>query len=141
MFNANSRVFKNGTILAAVDRFSSGRLGIWKNYLDTANLWGHKTVTLEVGDKFFVHPHNNFVAWIIMYGIPGGTICIIWFVKLIVDSFIRVNKEKERFLLPFLWLIFGFIALFMETVPWSYHILLIALFMQYPFLTSRKDQT
>ena len=140
MFIANSRVFEDGTVLAAIDRFSSGRLGIWKNYLDTANLWGHQSVTLEVGNKFFVHPHNNFVAWIIMYGIPGGAVCIIWFVKMTADSFIRVNKEKERLLLPFLWLVFSFIALFMETIPWSYHILLIALFLQYPFITSRRDQ-
>lgn len=140
MFKAKSRVFENGTLIAAVDRFSSGRLGIWKNYLDTVNLWGHDSVTLEVGQKFFVHPHNNFLAWIIMYGLFGGLICIAWFVKVIVDAFMNVNKEKERFLFLFLWVIFAFFAMFMETLPWVYPISLITLFLSYQTLILRKDQ-
>ena len=69
-FNAKSKydVIPPGTILNAIDRFTSARISYCLLYLQRLNWFGHEYTSLEVGKHFLMHPHNTFVFWLFVCG-------------------------------------------------------------------------
>lgn len=139
MFNANSRVFKDGTLIAAIDRFSSGRLGIWTDYFKSFTLFGNNDMTLQVGKTCWIHPHNTYLAWLAIYGYFGTAFALVWFVLSGIKLFKNVNKDKDTYLLPFIWFIYAATVMLTESINWIYPAEFVMLFLVYTAMTERKD--
>lgn len=138
-FDAQSITFEHGTLLAMLDRFSSGRLGIWMHYMEEMTLLGHQGVHLPVIEA--VHPHNNYIAWLYQYGIIGGSAVLVWFVYLNVCIFKKAYKEgAKKYLFPFLWCVFATSAMLIETILWIYLPAFVLLFVQYIAMVNITDE-
>ena len=132
-FHAKSGTFKQGSVLAMMDRFSSGRLGIWVKYGKEMTLAGHPGVYSPVNGR--IHPHNNYVAWLYQYGLIGGSLFLSWFIYLLVCVAKKtVTTGNIKYLFPTLWCVMAIGAMLTETHPWIYTTTFILLFVQYIFI-------
>lgn len=129
-FTAKSATFEHGTLLAMMDRFTSGRLGIWVTYFKEMNLLGHEGVYSLTSN--WIHPHNNYVAWLYQYGLIGGSAFLAWFVYLNVCMIKKSYKSGDKkYLFPSLWCILTICSMLTETILWIYLSAFVLLFMQY----------
>ena len=92
------------------DQFSSGRLGIWKNYAQHLTLLGHDMTSVDwdtlMGGMNTRHAHNNFLDYAYRGGIPVGICCIALqlvagIITLICMFKRKVNRGYEVFVVIF----------------------------------------
>lgn len=139
MFRAESRMFKHGTLLAMLDRFSSGRLGIWYNYLTNLNLFGHISTCLEEEPPYHLHAHNSYISNLYNYGVIGGGAYLCWNIGLLISTVKKILSDKKIYLLPSLWIIFSLVGMLTDTHHWIYPIPCIMILMQYPLLNKIEN--
>ncbi len=138
-FNAKSATFKHGSVLAMMDRFSSGRLGIWFEYSKELTLTGHAGVYCPINGR--LHPHNNYMAWLYQYGLIGGSLFLSWFIYLLVCAIKKAGTVRNiKYLFPSLWCVMAIGAMLPETHPWIYTTTFILLFVQYIFIIRISDK-
>lgn len=134
MFQAKSRLFEHGTVLAMIDRFSSGRLGIWVNYMANFNWLGHVSTYLEEVKPHRLHAHNTYVSNIYNYGLIGGGAYLLWNIGLLAESVRKSLTGKKIYILPALWIALTLTGMLTETLFFVYPLPFIMLFLQYPLL-------
>lgn len=133
-------ILEEGTLINALDRFSSGRLSYWVVYLRDLKVWGHGNVYIEIGELVFPHPHNTFVYWLYGMGIVLGTAMIVWLGRYIWYSFKRVIQGESIYILSFLWSIYYTVCSLNEDILWIYIAGFVLLILQYPLLMSWSDE-
>lgn len=91
------------------------RTAIWRTYVDELNMTGHTEEHwhLWVSPYFEAwHPHNVFLMQLYVYGIPVGSVFVIWIIFYLCMSFkcIVSDKKQESFRYTFfvILLLFGF---------------------------------
>lgn len=134
MFRAESRMFEHGTPIAMLDRFSSGRLGIWYNYLTNLNWFGHLSTYLEEVKPHRLHAHNSYISNLYNYGIIGGGAYLCWNIGLFVTAIKKAASDNKIYLLPVLWIALALGGMLTDMYHWIYPIPFIMLLMQYPLL-------
>ncbi len=141
-FDADSiyGTFKPGSIMNAIDRFSSSRLSYAMAYLRELNWFGHEYMYVEVQGKPFTHPHNTYVYWLYGYGILSGAVLILWNIYYIWTSAKNAIKNQDVFILPFLWVVYFSVVSLNEDILWIYVTAFILLIMQYPLLVKMNEE-
>lgn len=142
-FDAKSKygITKEGSLINAIDRFSSDRISYALAYLKDLNLFGHEYIYAEFEGYAFSHPHNTFVYWLFGLGIISGLMLIGWNIRYILITFRNVIKQKEVFIMPFLWVVYFTVASLNEDILWVYMTGFILLIMQYPLLVKMQEET
>lgn len=83
---------------STLDRFSSGRIGIWKSYLEQLNWVGH--IPSIPKRPMEIKAHNVAIEYAYRYGIVGGMLFVIWFlllgVKALALMFRRENLSEHE---------------------------------------------
>ena len=140
MFKAKSYFFEHGTPLTMVDRFSSGRVGIWYNYIINFNCFGHETEFLIMNEWDMLHAHNTYISNLYNYGLIGGGAFVCWMISLLVTAIKRITTNKKIYLLSTLWIIFALSAMLTDTFYWIYPTPFIMLFLAYPFMNKMEEK-
>lgn len=90
---------------ATLNKISSGRITIYKAYLQKLNIMGHKRVTMKINNKRVSHAHNNWLQFAYTYGVPS----MVFYTIITVLSFVRsiqfymTNRRRNAtyaFLIP-----------------------------------------
>lgn len=136
MFRAESRVFEHGTLLAMLDRFGSGRLGIWLEYIANLNLFGHTTTYLEEMKPHRTHAHNTYISFLYNYGIVPGGAFLCWYAALFITAVKKNLKGNVIYLLPALWLVLALGGMLTDTFFWIYPTQFVLLFLLYPLMVN-----
>lgn len=139
-FNAKSKydVIPPGTILNAIDRFTSARISYCLLYLQRLNWFGHEYTSLEVGKHFLMHPHNTFVFWLFGFGIIGGGLLIIGLCVSLAKMLIQYFKDNEDVFFPILWLLYFAFVSMGEVVQWTYSVGFIFVLILYPVFCKKN---
>lgn len=132
--------FPQRPILRAIDELMSNRLGILAQAFKQISFFGSTSMSVVIGDIDFVHPHNTYVSWLMMYGWLGGIPMIIWFFSFLVRSVGGVLKKNYIYLFPFLWGAFLLFSMMFETMAWMYPTSFVLLFVQYPLLIEQAEE-
>lgn len=141
-FNEESKmgIIKGGSILNAIDRFSSARISYAIVYLRNLNWYGHEHYYLQIGDTPFTHPHNTFIYWLYGMGTLSGVLMIGWIIYYFVTSLYHVIKKREEFFFTFLWVVYYMVAGLNEDHLWVYMTGFILLIVQYPLFLKWEGQ-
>ncbi len=141
LFNAESiyGVFEEGSIMNALDRFSSSRLSIFTMYLRDLNLLGHENLYIQLKDVPVLHPHNTFIYWLYGLGVVPGSFLIVWSISYIWNAARKAFNEKEIYMFPFLWILYFSAASLNEDILWVYIVGFVLLILQYPLLVNMKE--
>lgn len=142
LFNAESiyGVFEEGSIMNALDRFSSSRLSIFTTYLRDFNLFGHDNLYVQLKDVAVLHPHNTFIYWLYGLGVVPGMFLIIWVVSNIITAIRKALRQDEIYIISFLWVVYFSIASLNEDIFFSYIVGFCLLILHYPLLVNMKNQ-
>lgn len=142
MFNEESinGVFEAGSILNAIDRFSSSRLTFFAMYLQQLNSFGHEFLYIEVNGVAFSHPHNTFIYWLFGLGVVVGAVMLLWVLYYMFNSLKLAIKNKDTYMLSFMWVVYFAVASMNETILWPYITGFILLILQYPLLMDMQNQ-
>lgn len=106
-----------------IESYASGRLEIFKLYIDNLNMTGHDMmkVVLPDGTTGGVHAHNTYIQAAYDHGIPVGIAFIIFVIYTLIQSAVYYKKRKDDrqcSLLPFALLItFGAAGM----TEWIFH--------------------
>lgn len=135
-FNAESKygLVQEGTLLNAIDRFSSDRISYAIAYLRDANWFGHEHLYIQIGDTPFGHPHNTFIYWIYGLGMFAGIFLFIWIISYAVLTMRYAIKDRGVYIFPFMWVAYFMTAGLNEDILWIYVTAFILLILQYPLL-------
>ncbi len=140
-FMAESITFKNGTLLAMLDRFSSSRVGIWYNYIINLNWLGHETEYFVMNELNVWHAHNVFISCLYNYGLIGGGAYVCWMISLLISAVRKTSITKCKiYLFSILWIVYALCAMFTETYYWIYPTPFIMLFLAYPFMNKIEEE-
>lgn len=107
-------VFKPGSVWASLDATSSDRLGIWVTGLKKVTWFGKNdtTIILPTGENSG-HVHSTYIYWLLLWGILGGGLSIIWVLYLFFDEIIYLFHKKGE-IIPGLFIMLAFGVLFVE---------------------------
>ena len=88
-----------------LNKISSGRITIYKAYMQRLNWHGHKRVGLMINNKRVSHAHNNWLQFAYTYGVAGMLFYTVITVLSIVRSlyFYMTNRRRNAtyaFLIP-----------------------------------------
>lgn len=93
----SSTILKSRSIASfSVDSISSGRITIWKRYIEQMNLWGHTwRADITLGSSSYAH--NNFLKLMYKYGFIIGVVAIILVIEVLVAAikFWKRNPYNE----------------------------------------------
>lgn len=140
MFKAKSYFFEHGTPIAMLDRFSSGRIGIWYNYIINFNWLGHETEFRIMNEWNMLHAHNTYISNLYNYGLIGGGAFVCWMVSLLVAAIKKTASNSKIYLFPTLWIVFTLSAMLTDTFYWIYPTPFIMLFLAYPFMNKMEEK-
>jgi len=142
LFNAESiyGVFEEGSIMNALDRFSSSRLSIFTTYLRDLNLFGHDNLYVQLKDVSVFHPHNTFIYWLYGLGVIPGMFLMIWVVSYMIIAIKKAIAQDEMYIISFLWVVYFLVASLNEDIFWAYIVGFGVLMLHYPLLINMKSQ-
>ncbi|MGN0401975.1 MAG: hypothetical protein ACI4HQ_06905 [Acetatifactor sp.] len=127
--------FPVGSILNAIDYFSSCRLRIFVASLTQIGFWGKPFEDIIYSTDFVVTtPHNFYIYWLIRYGILGGLPLLLWFFTILMKSLIVLKRKEVDYYFSACWVILCSFLFIPTTIIWRSSTILMLLFLQYPFL-------
>lgn len=90
---------------ATLNKISSGRITIYKAYIQKLNIKGHKRVTMKINNKQVSHAHNNWLQFAYTYGVPSMLFYSVITVLSLIRSimFYMTNRRRNAtyaFLIP-----------------------------------------
>lgn len=85
----NAKVFDHKSIWNAIDKFSSGRLSIYKTYLGKITLFGCVGEAIVLGETTINNTHSTYLDYVYLYGIAAGLPFIGW----IIYSTVAVTRR------------------------------------------------
>lgn len=88
-----------------LNKISSGRITIYKAYIQRLNLQGHKRVRLIINGKKVSHAHNNWLQFAYTYGVAGMLFYTVITILSLIRSiyFYMTNRRRNAtyaFLIP-----------------------------------------
>lgn len=142
-FNTESRlgVIPDGTLLNAIDRFSSARISYCLIYLQRLSLFGNPVMGVQTAEDFFMHPHNIYVFSLYGFGIIGGTAMIILFVVGIIKMIRHYFKENKEIFFPMMWVIYYAFVGMAESSQWNFQVGFIAILMFFPLFIKKNTDS
>lgn len=142
LFNAESKhgFFEAGSLLNAIDRFSSDRLSHWVAYLQETEMSAETNFAITVNGYEMPHPHNAYIYWLYGLGIIPGVIMIVWIISYLVQTVIQIFKKKDVYILSFLWVVYFMTAGINESVNWVVPVGFITLLLYYPLIMKYKEE-
>lgn len=107
------RLIKTLDSSETLNKISTGRITIYKAYMQRLNWQGHKRITLLVNGKKVSHAHNNWLQFAYTYGVGSFIFYLIMTVLSIIRSvfFYMTNRRRNAtyaFLIPAICV--GFVA-------------------------------
>ncbi len=125
--------FEQGTLMNAVDYFTSYRLGLWYLASKEIRLLGGSPITFVIRDIEY-HTHNTYVEWFLKVGWIGGISLTAWILYYLVVSIkLRIKKDSLS-LWSFWWITFCLVFMIVERELWIELPIMLLLIFQYPFL-------
>lgn len=96
-------IIEDGSFWNIVDRILSFRLSYWIYYFERLNWFGHDGIAIYEGIEtdlvlfqYFVHPHNNYIAFLYYSGIlEGGCLCLVILAGLVKSLLETVRQRKK----------------------------------------------
>lgn len=132
-----------GDIRTKLNRYSSGRTGIWEAYIKQLNLVGHVP---SVPDRpLGIRAHNVAIEYSYRYGIVAGLLFSIWFLMLGVKALtlmFRKENTSEHELATVMMVAIYFVYSMLEIVelPYTYEMSILFYLMIVPLFVKRlKD--
>ncbi len=140
-YGSDTDYFPPGTIINALDNFSSGRIGIMNWFMKQVEFLGHPIEEYVVGDGVWStgSAHNYFIHNLVRYGILGGGMYILWYVSYIVRFIVKPVNLKEHFCASYsvLWVMYMF-AIYMTEAEYFNCTGAFMLLVSMCFVTSEK---
>ena len=115
-------IIEGGTLLNALDWFSSGRISYWIVYLSDLNMFGHESVAIQTDTFFAMHPHNTYIYWLHQYGVLSGVGYIVLFFSALIESVRRILRKQKINIFSFMWLLYCALVFVNEVELWTYQI-------------------
>ncbi len=142
LFNAESKygIFESGSIINAIDRFSSGRLSHWITYLKETQFTPGTDFYLEINGYNLSQPHNVYIYWLYGLGIIPGMGLIIWIIYYLVQAFRQTMKQNDMCILSFLWVVYFMVVGINDSITWVIPAGFITILLYYPLIIKFKDK-
>ncbi len=114
-------LFEPGSMMNALDLFSSGRLTIIKLFSEYFTFTGNQTFGVQVGGYFAFSAHNTYTQMLFEYGYIGGGLFIAWILYSVWTATRQFLREPRiSGVLPILWLAM-LLGLMMGESIWFYY--------------------
>lgn len=141
LFNAESKygIFESGSIINAIDRFSSGRLSHWITYFRAIEFSPDTKFYLEVNGYTLSQPHNVYIYWLYGLGIIPGAGLIIWIIFYLVQTIRQILKKNDLCVLSFLWVIYFMVTGINDSVNFAAPVGFLTILLYYPLIVKYKD--
>ena len=118
--DVESSLFENGTILRAIDNFSSSRLTLWTQGIKTAELFPTEEFGVYYPNgEYMPHVHSQYICLIRKYGYLGGIPLIFAHFYFLAISIKGCKKDLNRYYLSFMWMAYSVGLLFFEYIVWG----------------------
>lgn len=120
-FNEGSEysMFEEGSLLNAIDNFSSSRLTLWIQGIKTASFLPTEDYgVFYPNGAYMPHVHSEYICLIRKYGYLGGIPIIIAHFIMLGISISRAREDKDSFLMSFMWMSYSIGMLMVEHAPW-----------------------
>lgn len=96
-----------------LNSFSSGRIVLWKIYIERFNLTGND-YDAEVKTGIFSHiresrAHNNFIDYSFRFGIPAGLLYTLFYISVLINA-VRTAFLSKRFTACDMWVVMAAIV-------------------------------
>lgn len=111
-------VIKGGTLINALDHYSSGRISHWIMYLKEADFKPAKYWEIDVGTFVMAHPHNIYIYWIYGMGWLPGTVLTAWTFTYFARTIQEFKKRNDIVILVFLWMLYYIVIGINENPLW-----------------------
>lgn len=134
-------IIEGGTILNAIDQFSSWRLSYWIVYLREAGWEPASTWHFDVGEAGMEHPHNLYIYWIFGMGYIPGALLIIWSIIYFVKLIQGLMKGNELCVFSFLWFVYYLVSGINENPMWIMPVGFVVLILYYPIMMKFDEST
>lgn len=127
--------FGEGSVLNILNRTSSDRLQIWARSLEQISWKGHQYEGMYVNDggdadDFIITPHNFPILWLINYGIIGGLLVIVWYIRISIKLLFYCIHRDETFIFPAIWAFYSIGIFMFSCVNWTYPVGFMLLVLQ-----------
>lgn len=133
-------MFEEGSMLNAVDNFSSSRITLWVLGLKTAKLLPLEDVgVIYPSGGYMPHVHNQFICMVRRYGYLGGIPLIVSHFYFLVISIKNNRKNKPRFLMTYLWMAYSTGLLLFEYKFWGMMPYCLMLILLYPVINKGEE--
>lgn len=141
LFNEESKfgIFEAGSIVNAIDRFSSGRFSHWITFLKASDFSPETAFYIEVNGYTLSHPHNTYIYWIYGLGIIPGIGVLIWILSYLIQALYQVFKENDTCTLSFLWVLYFMVASINEDINWVIPVGFLTILLYYPLVVKYED--
>lgn len=130
--------FNGNKFLNMLDALTSGRITIWREYLNEITLWGNGIPEVTYGGRTTTSPHNFFITMLLTNGLIGGSLIIIWYVWFSIRIITTYIQEKGNLLLV-LWNAFCFGFISFERASWNYTVMFVLIFLSAPFCLRKES--
>lgn len=127
-------IFAAGSIVNAIDRFSSGRFSHWAVYLQETDMNPETNFVITINDYKMPHPHSVYVYWLYGLGWIPGFALIAWIISYLVQVTRQIFKKKDICILPFLWLVYYLVAGINESIVWIVPAGFLTMLFYYPVI-------
>ena len=88
--------YEAGTLLNALDNFSSGRIIIWEGFIKQIRFLGHPVENLVFESGYVTGmAHNFFIQNLVKCGILGGGMYILWYISYVVCTVVKLGKPGQ----------------------------------------------
>lgn len=114
-----SRIFSTFTSGLSLQRFTSGRLGMWITYFKNMNLFGHDDLGFCPTFQGWITPHNSVLWYMYEYGALTVAPYLIMMVSFCVEAFRYAKRwcfKNKNAMLPFYTFCMIFVLGLTETV-------------------------
>ena len=138
--NPAAENLKEGSLLNMIDGFSNYRISIPLKAISTLTPFGQYSYAVELGGMTYVHPHNNYVAWLMVYGWVGGIGVILGYFTAFVNLARRSLKKDDACVFGFLWLAYMTFVMFTEFIPWYFLVAAVMAMVPYPLLIEQEEE-
>lgn len=111
----------------SLDTILNSRLSIFKSYLGSINIKGHKKYSKNVDGNYVANAHNSFIQMAYSYGLPSAVIYIILNLLVLIKSvkyYLKNIGRKKYAVLPMLITIAFLITSMFEAIIVPMHSLL-----------------
>jgi len=122
-------IFPDGTILTAIDRFTSSRLSIWKVTVENLKWFKGNSMWITVSD-WTTGTHNTYLGFLNGFGIVVGGLFIVllFYVFIKAIKIVKADTSNGVALFTVFWYAFSLLIFINEMVYFSGYYMILCLF-------------